>query len=146
MASLSFVESLCDASVKDIAPAGIRLCFACRKCDSSFIVQRALESHCRAKHGERLTSREFIKSSICPSCGTDYRQRLRCLAHISDRRRPKCAEWVLANCKKLPAKVVAKLDPTDLELRKQAQRLGRSHHIADLPAMTSRGCVTGRVS
>ena len=60
---------------------------------------------------------------------------MRCLAHLSDRRRPKCADWVHANCKKLPTGVVAKLDAIDLALRKAAQRLGRSDHIADVPAI-----------
>ena len=71
---------------------------------------------------------------------------MRCIAHLSDRRRTKCSEWVIENCPKLPAKIITKLDETDRELRRAAQRLGRSHHIADLPAMSRLGKVTGRLN
>ena len=73
VASLFFIESVRDSSPKEVTVGGAHLGFACRKFDSSFSSQRALESHCRAKHGERLRISEFIDSSKCPCCGTTGR-------------------------------------------------------------------------
>ena len=146
VADLFFVESICDSKQREQVGGSRHLGFVCNKCDCAFASQRALESHCRAKHGERLKIREYVDSCTCPCCGTDFRQRLRCIAHLSDRRRTKCSEWVIENCPKLPAKIITKLDETDRELRRAAQRLGRSHHIADLPAMSRLGKVTGRLN
>jgi len=75
-------------------------------------------------------------SAIC-SC--------RLIAHVSDPRGPKCRDWVLSHCPRLPDAEVAKLDEVDRELRRSAQRASHSHHLAVAPARTASGKVTGHV-
>ena len=90
--------------------------------------------------------RELVSSSVCPCCRTDFVQRIRCLAHLSDSRRPRCRDWVLRNCRRLPPAAVARLDLADRELRRAAQRSGRSHHIARGAARDRSGRVVGRAT
>ena len=122
------------------------LTWTCSTCNQRFASSRALESHQRAKHGQRLAIKQFIGSSVCPSCKTDYRTRLRCIAHLSDRRRPICAAWVQSNCKVVSAKEQIRLDEIDRVARRHAQQQGRSHAIASIPARTHTGRIVGRVS
>ena len=128
------------------APACRALHFACSQCDRAFASQKALESHARVKHGCRMDIRAFVAGSICPACGTDSKQRLRCLAHLSDRRRTRCAEWVRTHCVRLAPRQVADLDEHDRLLRREARKSGKSHHIAVGPAITCGGRLVGRVS
>eukprot|EP00959_Pyramimonas_sp_CCMP1952_P423052 8861964-Pyramimonas_sp.AAC.1 len=58
-----------------------------------------------------------LPDSKCPACGTDFAQRLRLIAHVSDSRRPKCRDWILSRCPRLPDSEVAKLDEVDREQR-----------------------------
>ena len=81
----------------------------------------------------------------CPVCETVFGNRLALLAHLSDKRRPRCREVVLATCPCLPDQLVQKLDKLDAQKRKIAQRSGRSHSIVTKPAVDARGIQTGRV-
>ena len=145
---LFFIESVTDRSAQSkFTEDAIRvLAYACATCDRAFASQKALECHRRVKHGDRLDLKRFIAGSTCPACGTDYRDRLRCLQHLSDRRRPLCATWVRANVAPLPAFQVAKLDEVDRALRRDARRKGHTHHISILPALRSDGSIVGRLS
>jgi hypothetical protein len=126
----------CELCVPPI-PDGAKTCFATSK---------ALESHQRAKHGVRNCIRMYIGAvSKCPACETVFGNRLSLLGHLSDKRRPKCRESVLATCPCLPNELVQKLDRLDAEQRKCAQRSGRSHSIVTRPAVNARGIQTGRV-
>ena len=116
------------------------------KLASAHVSSRALESHQRAKHGVRLHIKRFIGSAVCPSCGTDFKDRLRCIRHVSDRRRTKCAEWILENGSQLSEVTLKALDAVDTGLRREAQRAGRTNHIAVAPARNACGKVVGRVS
>eukprot|EP00973_Karenia_brevis_P066405 9228554-Karenia_brevis.AAC.1 len=138
------MESICDRASCDAPSAQTVLAFSCQICAAQFASQRALESHRRAKHGDRLGIRLYVPSAECPCCGTNFRQRLRCLAHLSDRRGPKCREWVMANCPPMSAADGARLDAIDTELRRTAQRARRGHHIARLPAMHPDGSIVGQ--
>ena len=115
---LLFVESVLDRqahTVPGAQAAGRGLNFQCTVCHACFPSERALASHCRAKHGHRLAIKSYIDGSgTCPCCGTRFRSRLRCIAHLSDRRRPRCADWVLANC--------VPLDPSTLETLAERDR------------------------
>ena len=111
----------------------------------AFTTGRGLQSHQRAKHGARLQIRCYLSGSKCPACGTEFVQRLRLIAHVSDSRRPRCRDWLLSHCPRLPDAEVAKLDEVDRELRRSAQRAGHSHNLAVAPARTASGKVTGRV-
>ncbi len=143
---LFFVESVTDRSTEGAAHNARALSHACTRCNRAFASQTALEAHCRVKHGDRLDIRRYISDSVCPACGTDYRERLRCIAHLSDRRRPGCAEWVRQNAARLSDEEVSKLDEVDREMRRMAWRQGHTHHIAKLPAIRHDGTVIGRRS
>ena len=143
--SLHFVDSSCDSKV--VTPMhGDPLAHQCPECNVGFLTNKAMASHRRTKHGIRNDIRLYISSSVCPCCKTDFRQRLRCLAHVSDTRRPKCRTWIMENVQQLPDKVACKLDAHDNELRKAARRSGHSHHLASGPAHNAQNKVVGRTS
>ena len=98
------------------------------------------------QNNARLAIRTLVPTAMCPACGIDYRQRLRCLAHLSDKRRGKCATWVLEHCAPLPPEQVEQLDREDKALRLAAQRDGHSHHLARLPALRPDGRPIGRTA
>ena len=127
------------------SPAGRTLGHACSVCHARFPTERALASHCRAKHGHQLGIKQYIDGSgVCPSCGTQFRTRLRCIAHLSDRRRPRCANWVLANCRPLASDVLSRLDEKDREALREAWSQGHTHALARGPAPTREGKRIGR--
>jgi hypothetical protein len=101
----------------------------------------------RTKHKVLCEFPYFVDATgTCPICKTVYNSRIRCLAHISDKRRPKCADELRkGRVHKLSEATVQKLDAADREQRRLAQRQGRSHPIAQLPATTRTGKVVGRV-
>ena len=100
----------------------------------------------RIKHGDRLDIRRYVTSAVCPACGVDFRDRIRCISHLSDRRRPACADYVRQFVPAMSDSEVLRLDTKDRVLRREARRKGHTHHIALLPARRPDGSVTGRVS
>ena len=143
VAKLFFSESACDPPLA-AAHAAART-HRCAQCSAAFSSAKALASHSRAKHGTRSSVKAFVKSSRCPCCGVDFRQRFRCFAHLSDSRRPKCREWVLAHCAPMNAAGVAQLDTELRQQRKAAWRAGSTHPLAEGPARRDNGRITGRV-
>ena len=142
---LFFAESVTDRKKTAVdSSSGRQLACACSRCDCSFATHRALESHARAKHGDRLLIKRFVHGTVCPCCGTDYRDRLRLVAHLSDRRRPHCATWVMANVQPLPDSKLQALDAADRKARTDAQRAGLTHPRAFRPARRADGRVIGR--
>ena len=131
---LFFYESVTDRHKEHDRDEARVLAFACTRCDKAFASQMALEAHCRVKHGDRLDIRRYVSGSVCPACGTDYRERIRCIAHLSDRRRPACAVWVKQAVTPLPDDEVRTLDEADKVLRREAWRQGHTHHIGKAPA------------
>lgn len=142
--TLFFTESICDKhDLKDDAVVRPHVCVDCQR---SFITAKALESHSRAAHGKRNAIREYVATAKCLCCGTDFVQRIRCLVHFSDRRRPRCRQWVLQHMPKLSSTTVTELDAVDSELRREAQRAGRTHVIARGCARNNDGKVVGRAA
>jgi hypothetical protein len=83
---------------------------------------------------------------ICPICKTDFKSRIRCLAHLSDRRRTKCSDMILeSGVSKLSQAIVDKLDMADRTFRREAHQSGHTHPIAQKPATRHNGRVVGRV-
>ncbi|CAK0808649.1 unnamed protein product [Prorocentrum cordatum] len=81
-----------------VPSVGRGLDIKCAACHACFPSERALARQCRSKRGHRLAIKSYIDGSgTCPCCGTHYRSRLGCVAYLSDRRRPRCAEWAFAN-------------------------------------------------
>ena len=143
---LFFIESVTDKTVDAVGHVERVLAFACSRCERSFASQKALESPCRMKHGDRLDIRRYVRNAVCPCCGTDFRDRLRYISHLSDRRRPSCALWVKSSVRPMPDSDLAKLDEVDRKLRTEAQRRGHTCHIAVVPARRQDGRIIGRVS
>ena len=117
--------------------------FRCNLCDSQavFATRKALLMHQRIKHGVRTIARLYVDGSgICPGCGTNFRQRLRCIAHLSDARRPKCHMRMLASdFKILHNDEASRLDALDRDLRLKFKRLGRNTPIAIGSAIMAQG-------
>ena len=126
-----FFASVCDAVAG--APTERARAFECH-CGSAFATRRALESHQRAKHGARLAIQDHLASARCPSCGKNFHERVRLIAHVSDRRRTACRDWLLEHVPRLPEARAAALRLKNRELRRAAQQQGHSHHLATLPA------------
>ena len=99
---------------------GVRTCFS---------TSRALESHMRAKHKTLCEFRCYVNADgKCPVCATVFNSRIRCIAHLSDRRRTKCSDIISeGQIRKLADATVARLDLLDRESRRLAQRAGHSH-------------------
>ena len=139
-----FVDSINDATCHASACTAE---FSCDVCQGKprFATARALKSHMRAKHGHRNRIRLFIFSGTCPVCATEFVDRLRCIAHLSDLRRPKCRDTLLSGSfPTVPLVRLAELDLHDRALRHSAWKCGRSHHIAVGPATSSSGRTVGR--
>ena len=108
---------------------------------------RALESHQRSKHNIRNIIRTYLDASAkCACCGMQFGARVSRLAHLSDKRRPKCRDWILAHCQPLNSVTVAELDLIDNEFRKKSRKAGRTHYIVWAPAINRDGRTVGRAS
>ena len=82
----------------------------------------------------------------CPVCSFTFGTRLRVISHLSDRRRPKCRDRVIANeVAELPADVVTKLNDRVRVLKRLALRQGHTHVLAVGAAKDPNGRIVGRV-
>eukprot|EP00973_Karenia_brevis_P023464 3230690-Karenia_brevis.AAC.1 len=93
----------------------------CMHCadEPAFATAKALASHMRAKHGKRNEIRKYVDSAVCPVCKTDFKERLRCIAHLSDSRRARCRNELLHSGmhKPIPEWKINELDACDAALR-----------------------------
>ena len=93
---LHYFESACDAPADRGECSVLVKPFVCEHCADAFASVRALKSHARRKHGARIEQRFYADADgLCQVCHAQFGSRLRLIAHLSDRRRPKC--W-LALC------------------------------------------------
>jgi len=124
--------------------------WVCKLCDPAclFVSEKSLQSHMRSKH--KLTSiiPQYInKSGICPACGTFFQTRIRVIAHLSDRRRPRCRDRVLAGeFPALPFAEFAALQDEDRTTRRKALHAGHTHPLACGQAVNAEGVRTGHVT
>lgn len=134
VARVHFTASVCDC---ERAPPEERArAYECH-CGQAFASARALESHQRAKHGTRLLIQDYLPSPTCPACNVNFHVRVGLIAHVSDRRRPRCRDWIMANCTPLPAARATALRLEDRMYRREAQRAGHSHHLAGKPPVAA---------
>ena len=152
---LFFTESVCDAWVSEETynnPSLETSGFTCQLCVGSaakchFPSAKALQQHARVKHGDRVNGRNFVDANgVCPACGTDFRERFRCIAHLSDSRRQKCLHVILAmNMSPLSEERIKQLDESDKVAKREARKKGHSHILATGSALTSHGKRIGYV-
>ena len=122
--------------------------FVCNLCDErpAFKNAKALASHQRTKHKLRNPLTDYLDDSgICPVCSSHFHNRVRLLAHVSEtRKRSKtshatCRELLLRGAfPKISVELRTAAGMKDREMRRAAQRAGRSHVLADLPAKRRR--------
>ena len=130
--SVHFDDSVFDTRRTRSAAA---LAHACPQCHKAFPTTRALECNRRMRHGDRIAIKAFLHTSRCPCCKVDFRERARLLNHVSDRRRPKCANFIRANVAPMSAKGVRKFDREVRAARARSRRSGSLQLRAWLPAL-----------
>ena len=85
-------------------------------------------------------------TGLCPICKADFRSRIRVISHLSDVRRPKCRDRILAG--EVPAiaeLLFVQLQDRDKQLRKEALHQGHTHPIATGSALSAGGLRIGHV-
>jgi len=122
------------------------LAHGCPECGQRFPTARALGSHRRIKHRVLCEQRHFApESGVCPACDTQFRSRLRLLAHLCDTRRTCCWDQVRGNSRlRLAPTLVERLDRDANKARLAAHRSGHSHDLAVGAAIRADGRITGR--
>ena len=149
IACVYFVESSCDRGaeiVVGLEQARVRA-HKCDVCGMTFCSTKALASHSRAKHDVRVAQRLFCdEHGECQVCGTQFRTRLRLLAHLCDSRRSRCWDAICTNTfkfKEMSHKRCAELDDCDRAARTSAYKEGRTHPLAVGAARTREGKLVG---
>ena len=101
--------------------------------------------HMRTKHAQKSALRTYLDGSgRCPVCLTQFESRIRCLAHVSEKRfRGKAQESCRSKLEAggflaLPHALVSALDAADALLRRGARRHGRSAPLVTAPASRSK--------
>ena len=118
--------------------------FTCSLCASSpaFKSAKALASHIRCKHKVTNPLNKYIDNSgICPVCKTNFHSRTRVLAHVSETRirnksgRQTCRQILQAgHFPEISESILADATLAARTERREAQRRGRTHALATLPA------------
>ena len=109
-------------------------CF--QKCESASL------SHARSKHKVASPLNKYIDTSgICPVCRTNFFSRTRVLAHVSETRvrnktgRKTCRQRLLVgDFTEIISTVFADAAIASRTERREAQRRGRTHTLATIPA------------
>ena len=143
----AFVESALDRRAGDAPPLAVRN-FQCLHCDVTFPTDKARLQHMRVKHGKLCPFKERVGAvALCARCGTNFKQRFRLVAHLSDTRasRRGCGQFYLDEVPALGPDVTGPLNAEDAELQKKASALCHSHAIAVAPAVRASGKLVGLV-
>ena len=147
--SIHFSDSAGDTAVVATPGGGMStLDHICPECSHCFPTERAVGSHRRIMHQIRCEQRFFAPGSgKCLICATQFRSRLRLLAHLCGARRTRCWDVLRASQEhRLAPEVVARLDELDNQARRTARHAGHSHMLAVGAAVRADGRVVGRAS
>ena len=144
---ICFVDSVAD--VRTEMPMSCKT-FQCNMCPDDaplfFPTHRALKCHQRKAHGCRSSVKKYADADgVCICCGTVFSSRLRLVAHLTDRRRPKCWEYVQLHGKPLSDYRCEELDAADRAAQTEARRQGHTQPMSSAPARTKDGRAIGRV-
>ena len=144
--SMPSFASAADRSLKTSRRIGPGRNFECHLCVCEpFINNKALLAHMRQKHGLRIQVKSYVGSDAkCPVCAVAFSTRLRCIAHLSEKRcrgrvRETCHQRLLqGNYQRLNVDHAAQLDDLDRTARREAARIGRSTPLATFATTRSR--------
>ena len=111
--------------------------YQCNDCATSgrnafFRTQKALDQHARKLHDRLCAVKDYIDADgRCPACEKTFASRLRCVAHLTDRRRgEKCKTTILSGAfLRLPSDRLEKLDAADSAARKAARVEGHTQPL-----------------
>ena len=131
--NMKFAESCVDRAPSGGEAAACVTSFKCSACSIAFATRKALNLHKRTVHKYRAPWSSRVAGSICPACGKDFHLRVKCLNHLGDTRRPRCAQWIMDNVPTLPKATLDKLSAADAEERSRARRAGHTTCIAKRP-------------
>ena len=100
----------------------------------------------RIKHKVKAPIAAYVDGSgVCPACKTVFHTRIRCLAHLTDSRRPRCREVILSGSwPQLSQSMLEQLEEVDRNARREAQRNGKTHPTAKGSAKRADGRIIGR--
>ena len=134
-------QKIAEPIVTPLLMPAVALSNVCSVCSSCFASSRALATHMRTKHARRSELRTYLDGTgKCPVCCAQFSSRIRCLAHVSEKR---CRGRSQVSCRSrlqtgsypaLPADIVASLDAADALLRRGARKQGRSAPLVIAPA------------
>ncbi len=110
--------------------------FLCGVCSRWFKSPAAAAAHRAAAHeaGRYAELKKFVCSGVCPVCGVNYHQRLRCLQHLSKQPSPCRTVIETGGIPELTGEAQAAADAEDLAHRRQA-RLACRHVLAGPPSV-----------
>ncbi|CAK0793594.1 unnamed protein product [Prorocentrum cordatum] len=127
--AIHFSESKCDSCA---SPDGVQLNFACDMCPGpnppTFATRLGLVQHKRAVHSVRNEARRYVSADgVCPVCHKDFRQRFRCIRHLSGSPPSACTEMLRSGAvEPLPNDLVESLDSADRALCRKAYKEGHA--------------------
>ena len=108
----AFVQSCTD---RRPGPEDSRVCaHGCSMCGMAFPTGKALAQHQRVRHALRNPVKAALgDTTVCPICRTDFVQRFRLVAHLSEQRQGRrgCRDAFLAAAPRIDASVAEALGP-----------------------------------
>ena len=122
----------------------------CSICSArGFKDQKALDQHCRTRHGIRNPVVQFVGSILkCPVCSTEFHTRLRLITHLSDKRvRSKvrgvsCRDAFLrSGPEPVSPDALAELNRVNDAMRAKAMKEGHTHPICVRSALRTSACI-----
>ena len=106
--------------------------FVCQDCGMAFASSKACSQHARRKHDKPSEVSIYLEADgKCPVCGKQFISRLRCMAHLADRRRGSACRRVLVSgaYPALPPERFAELQLADSQARKAARAAGHTQTL-----------------
>ena len=141
-----FSESVLDPHAGPAGSGSRPRNFPCAHCGKAFASHKALLQHCRIAHKQRVQVRLFIDDSgVCPACSMNLVERYRVIRHVTDRRRPRCRDHILASLDPLDTSLVQTWEDRDRARLRQARQEGSTHILASGSASTAAGKRIGGV-
>ena len=141
-----FSDSVLDTHASPAGGGNVPRNFPCAQCGQAFASHKALLQHRRVAHKQRAQVRLFIDDSgACPARSMNLVERFRVIRHVTDKRRPRCRDYILASLDPLDSSLVQAWEDRDRARLRQARQQGSTHILASGSAHTAAGKRIGRV-